>query len=115
MSPRLKYQSETENESSASRSRLRRLSGRRRSARPKKKSAQKPSQSGTLLTSLPPKAPGEPRAIFHATCGPAQASVTAPLVSSTLPVATSPALPHQTLTVQTFFLKVVSTVRFVSG
>ena len=38
MSPRLKNQSETENESSASRSRLRMLSGRRRSARPTRKS-----------------------------------------------------------------------------
>ena len=80
------------------------LSGRRRSARPKKKSAQKPSQIPALLISLPPKAPGYPRAIFHATCGPVQASVTAPLWSSTWPVAISPALPHQTLTVQLPFL-----------
>ena len=80
-----------------------------------KKSAQKPSQRAVLLISFPPNAPGLPRAIFQATCGPVQASVTAPLVSSTLPVAISPASPHQMLTVQTLFLKVVSTTRRVCG
>ena len=98
--PWLKYQSETENESSASRSRLRRLSGRRRSASPIRKTAQKPSQTSRLLIFLPPNAPDPPRAIFHATCGPVQASVTAPLASSTRPLAISPALPDHTPTSQ---------------
>ena len=80
MSPRLKNQSETENESRTSRSRFRTLSGRRRSASPSRKTTQKPSQIGTLLICLPPKAPSPPRAIFHATCGPVQASVTSPLL-----------------------------------
>jgi hypothetical protein len=49
----------------------------------------------------PPNAPRPPRAIFHATCGPVHASVTAPLASSSLPVAISPASPDHTFTVQT--------------
>ena len=36
----------------------------------------------------------------QATWGPVHASVTAPVASSTLPVAISPAAPDQTLTVQ---------------
>ncbi len=55
--PSLKYQSETENESSASRSRLRSESGLRRSASPTRKIAQKTSQTGNELISLPPNAP----------------------------------------------------------
>ena len=76
MWPWLKYQRETVNDSSATRSRLRRLSGRRRSARPSRKTAQKPSHTGHELIFLPPKAPPlPPRAIFQATCGPVHASV----------------------------------------
>ncbi len=89
--PWLKYHSETENESSASRSRLRTLSGRRRSASPSRNTAQRLSQSGRLLIFLPPNAPGPPRAIVHATWGPVQASVTTPVKSSTRPLAISPA------------------------
>src|ERR687897_3794557 len=48
-SPRLKNQSEIENESSASRSRLRRLRSRRQSASPITKAAQNASQIGALL------------------------------------------------------------------
>src|SRR5206468_495154 len=44
-----------------------------------------PSQLGRLLVWLPPNAPLVPRAIFHATCGPVQASVTVPVRSSTRP------------------------------
>ena len=46
----------------------------------------------------------------HATCGPVHASVTAPLASSTRPVATSPARPLKTLTVQMPCLNVASVV-----
>src|SRR5439155_23428398 len=100
--PLLKYQSETLNETSASRSRFRSESGRRKSASPIRKEAQNPSQMGRLLISLPPKAPLYPRAIFQATCGPVQASVTTPVASCTRPVATSPTLSIevQTLIVQ---------------
>jgi len=42
-----------------------------------------------------------PRAIGHATCGPLHASRTRPLRSSTVPSATSPAAPENTLTTQT--------------
>jgi len=56
----------------------------------------------------PPNAPVYPRAIFHATCGPVHASVTTPVWSSTRPVATSPALPDQTFTVQVPCLNVAS-------
>ena len=49
-------------------------------------------------TVVPPNAPGLPRAIPHATCGPVHASVTCAVASSTRPVATSPALPHHTFT-----------------
>jgi len=99
ISPSLKYQSETENESSVSRSRLRRDRGRRRSASPTKKSAQKASQTGRELISLPPKAPSPPLAIVQATCGPVHADVTFPERSSTVPVAISPAGPDQTFNV----------------
>ena len=98
MSPRLKNQSEIENDSSARRSRLRSESGRRRSASPSKKTAQSPSQTSGLLMSFPPNAPGPPRAIFHATCGPVHASETRPVRSSTRPSAICPASPHQTRT-----------------
>src|SRR5215210_4301851 len=46
MSPRLKNQSETENDRSASRSRLRSESGRLQSTRPIRNTAQNPSQTG---------------------------------------------------------------------
>src|SRR5919201_1025429 len=65
-SPRLKNQSETENESRTSRSTVRSDSGRRQSTSPSRNSAQKPSQTGELLIFTPPNAPGPPRAIFHA-------------------------------------------------
>ena len=101
--PWLKYQSETEKDRSASRSRLRRLSGRRRSASPIRKTAQNASQTPRLLIFLPPNAPGPPRAMRHATCGPVQASVTMPVVSSTRPVAISPAGPDHTFTSQSTY------------
>jgi len=41
-----------------------------------------------------------PRAIVQATCGPVHASVTAPVTSSTLPFAISPASLSETLTSQ---------------
>src|SRR5918911_3399750 len=100
MSPLLKYQSETENERKATRSRFRSDSSRRRSARPSRKTRQKPPQIHGSLILSPPNAPLYPRAIFHATCGPVHASSTAPLWSSTRPVAISPAAPHQIFTVQ---------------
>ena len=50
------------------------------------------------LIFFPPNAPDCPRAIAHATCGPVHASVTAPVRSSTRPVAISPAGPDQTFT-----------------
>lgn len=67
-----------------------------------KKTRQNAPQTHGLLIAVPPKAPGEPRAIPHATCGPVQASVTSPVESTTVPCAISPAetfFPlHQTLT-----------------
>ena len=78
MSPLLKYQSENVKLSSTSRSRLRRLSRRRGSASPSSKTTQNPSQIGLLLIFFPPNAPGPPRAIPHATCGPVNASLTVP-------------------------------------
>src|SRR2546422_10452075 len=57
MFPSLKYQSETENDSSASRSRFRSDSGLRKSASPSKKATQKASQTGQELIFLPPNAP----------------------------------------------------------
>src|SRR5690242_248825 len=99
MLPWLKNHSETVNESSIRRSAFRNDRIRRQSARPTKKTAQNPSQSAGLLIFVPPKAPFVPRAIFHATCGPVHASVTAPVTSSTVPVAISPAAPENTLTV----------------
>src|SRR5581483_9963291 len=105
MWPWLKYQSETENESSATRSRLRNLNGRRRSARPRRNAAQKPSQTGRLLILFPPKPePPPPRAIVHATCGPVHASVVIPLASSTRPLAISPAFPDHTFTSQSWYV-----------
>ena len=52
---------------------------------------------------MPPNAPGRPRAIFHATCGPVHASTTWPSSSATVPVAISPASPDQTFTVHVRF------------
>jgi hypothetical protein len=49
MSPRLKNQSDTENESSTTRSRFRIVSSLRSSASPSRKITQKPSQIGRLL------------------------------------------------------------------
>ena len=77
---------------------MRSESGRRRSARPTKKSAQKVSQSQTPLIVLPPNAPAPPRAIDQATCGPVQASFTSPVRSSTFPSTIWPALPDQAFT-----------------
>jgi hypothetical protein len=65
---------------------------------PTRNAPQKSSQSHGVLIFLPPKAPFEPRAIFQATCGPVQASVTRPVLSFTRPIATSPALPDQAFT-----------------
>ena len=76
MSPRLKYQRLTENESSTIRSSVRSETSRRQSSSPIRKTAQNPSHTGRLLIRFPPNAPGTPRAIFHATCGPVHASVT---------------------------------------
>ena len=56
-SPRLKNQSDTENDSSTSRSALRTESGRRQSTRPSRKSAQNESQTQVLLIFAPPNAP----------------------------------------------------------
>ena len=51
------------------------------------------SQTEYELIVVPPKAPGPPRAIPQATCGPVQAEVTTPVASTTVPVAISPAGP----------------------
>ena len=67
MSPRLKYQSETENDSIIRRSRLRSEKSRLQSASPIRNAAQRPSHTGYELIFEPPKAPGPPRAIPHAT------------------------------------------------
>jgi hypothetical protein len=95
----LKNQSDAVGERRKSRSRLRSESGRLRSASPRRKTAQKAPQIHGSLIAEPPNAPGEPRAIPHATCGPVHASTTAPLESSTVPCAISPAAPHQIFTV----------------
>src|SRR5512146_3499531 len=58
MWPWLKNRRETESETSANRSTVRRLSGRRQSTSPSKKSAQNVSQSQGLLIFSPPNAPG---------------------------------------------------------
>ena len=52
-----------------------------------------------LLIADPPNAPGDPRAIPHATCGPVNASLTVPVESTTVPWAISPAAPHEIWTV----------------
>src|SRR3954469_9780744 len=98
----LKDQREGLNETSTSRSRFPTDSGRRKSASPIRNARQNASQTPTLLISLPPKAPSQPRAIFQATWGPVHASVTTPVASWTRPVATSPTLSIevQTLIVQ---------------
>ena len=67
ISPRLKNHREMENESSASRSRLRTDSGRRRSASPSRNTTQSAIQTTGRLIERPPNAEFEPRAIFHAT------------------------------------------------
>jgi hypothetical protein len=73
---------------------------------------------------VPPNAPGDPRAIPQATCAPVHASVTAPVVSSTLPSAISPAeifgwcaFVHQIFTVHSpvFASYVSSSVRPARG
>ena len=73
------------------------MNGRRTSIRPSRNTAESPSHTGHEVRSFPPNAPGLPRAIFQATCGPVHASVTAPR-SVTLPVAISPARPEYTCT-----------------
>ena len=88
------------------------VKGRRTSIRPSRNAAESPSQTGHEVRSFPPNAPGLPRAIFQATCGPVQASVTAPR-SVTFPVAISPACPHHTCTVQSRVLR--SNVASVGG
>ena len=117
MSPRLKNQRLTENESSASRSSVRSDSTRRQSISPTKKIRQNASHTGRLLIRAPPNAPGTPRAIFQATCGPVHASVTVAVWSSTLPTATSPAFPDHTPTVHApvFGSKVAAVIRPCSG
>ena len=67
ISPRLKNQSEAENETRTSRSKLRSDSGLRRSASPSRKTAQRPNHTATESSTLPPNAPDPPRAIFQAT------------------------------------------------
>ena len=98
-SPWLKYQSDAVGERRKSRSRLRSENGRRQSARPTRKTTQNAPHTHGLLIAVPPNAPGEPRAIPHATCGPVHASLTAPVASTTVPCAISPAVPHQIFTV----------------
>ena len=98
--PWLKNHSDAVGERRKSRSRLRSENGRRQSPRPTRKTRQNAPQIHGLLIAVPPKAPGDPRAIPHATCGPVHASVTARVESSTVPCAISPAAPHQILTVQ---------------
>src|SRR5207247_5585625 len=114
MSPRLKKASETENERSTSRSTLRRENGRRRSPSPTTKSRQNASQTYGFISVFPPNASGLPRAIFHATCGPVQASVTRPVRSSTVTRAISPASPDHAFTdhVREVESKVASVVGF---
>src|SRR5829696_8970939 len=99
ISARLKNQSEIEKERSARRSRFRTESGLRQFAGPSRKTAQNESQiHGSLI--LRPNAPSYPRAIFHATCGPVQASVTRTEESSTRARTIWPASPGaQTFTV----------------
>jgi len=111
MSPRLKYQRLTVKLSSTSRSRFRTESGLRRSASPRKKRTQNVPQTSGLLIFSPPKAPGPPRAIPHATCGPVKTSVTRPVSSAILACAIWPALPDHALNVQTPSLKVDSVTR----
>ena len=78
---------------------MRSENSRRKSPRPTRKTRQNAPQIQGLLIAVPPKAPGEPRAIPQATCGPVHASTTLPSASSTLPSAISPASPHQIFTV----------------
>ena len=77
--PWLKNHSDAVGDSSITRSRLRSESGLRQSARPMMNARQNPPQTHGLLIFLPPNAPGDPRSIPHATCGPVHASTTAPL------------------------------------
>src|SRR3954453_7612189 len=100
MSPWLKYQSEAVGDSSIRTSRLRTDSGLRKSASPSRKTRQNAPHTHGSLIFAPANAPLYPRPIFHATCGPVQASSTTPLASSTRPSAISPALPDQIFTVQ---------------
>ena len=64
--------------------------GRRKSPNPTKNARQNAPQIHGLLIFFPPNAPGLPRNIPHATCGPVHTSTTAPLPSSTVPSTTSP-------------------------
>ncbi len=90
----MKYQSETVNEASASRSRLRSDRIRRQSNRPTTNSSSSgPKIHGSLI--FRPNAPFEPRAIDHATCGPVQADWMAPVLSLTITRATSSPSAHQ--------------------
>src|SRR3954454_2370889 len=111
-SPWLKNQSDADREARTSRSRLRTESSRRQSTSPSRNTAQNASQTAGLLIVVPPKAPLEPRAMRQATWGPVHASVTAPVRSSTVPVAISPAAPDQTFTVQRPASYVASVVGF---
>src|SRR5205823_1030412 len=89
--PRLKYHSETENDSSIRRSRFRHEIGRRKFASPSRNAPHRPNQIELLLIFLPPNTEPPPRAIGHATCGPTSASVTIASLSSIRPFASSPA------------------------
>jgi hypothetical protein len=113
----LKNQSDAVNERSTRRSRLRTEIGRRRSPRPRRKAAQKPSQiHGSLI--FRPNAPSYPRAMFQATCGPVHASSTVCVESVTFTSAISPASPVvQTSTVQrpVFVSYLASVVRLLGG
>ena len=104
-SPWLKNQRDAVGERRKSRSRLRSENGRFQSPSPTRKTRQNAPQTHGLLIAVPPNAPGEPRAIPHATCGPVHASVTSPVASTTVPWAISPALPHQILTVQSLVFR----------
>ena len=108
MWPWLKNHSETDSETSASRSTVRRPNGLRQSTSPSRNSAQNESHNQGSLIFAPPNAPFVPRAIPHATWGPVNASVTSPLASSTVPFAISPAAPDHTFTVQSPRLYVAS-------
>src|SRR5262249_61402693 len=97
-----------EKQGSSRRSRFRSEKSLRQSGRPIRNAAQSPSQTEYELIFVPPNAPGPPRAIPQATWGPVYAVSTAPVASSIVPVAISPAFPEKTFTVQTPFAKLES-------